>query len=310
MIVEHERMRIDPAYRAALTEAGLSSVTAVLGTLGDRLAAWSRTTDTVYISLPRSNLAVFLKRYHYPRWSSRMRLAFRGTLVQSSRAKSEYRVLAAMRRWGIQAVRPIAWGEQRLYGLVRSCFLITEAVPDAMSLATFIHRYGPGIARDAAGDVGRAGAAREPKLGLPEWAAIEAKRSILINLARQVRFMHDAGFVHRDLFWRNVLIRPLPNREFEFYFLDASVGRRIRVRQWRRESIVRDLAALGVMAPEFCSRADQLRFIRNYLGTDQIGDQERQWLEAVQERSKELRASEEQRMERQGVFDRMDASAA
>ena len=288
MISESSRMHIDPAYRAPLAKAGLASVAAVLGTIGDRLAAWSRATDTVYAALPGSNLAVYLKRYHYPRLRQRLRLAFRGTLFKASRAKSEYRVLASMRKLGIQAVRPIAWGERRRYGLVRSCFLITEAVPEAMSLATFIQLFARGHAPIS-----------------PD-TAIAVRRNILINLALQVRFMHEAGFVHRDLFWRNVLIRPLPNREFEFYFLDASVGRRIRVRHWRRDAIVRDLAALSVMAPEFCSRPDQLRFIRAYLGTDSLGDEERQWLELVQGESSILRASEEQRMRRQSVFDHID----
>lgn len=291
MIAESSRMRIDPAYRAPLSNAGLATVSAVLGTIGDRLAAWSRTTDTVYAALPGSNLAVYLKRYHYPRFRQRVRLAFRGTLFKASRARAEYRVLASMRKLGIQAVRPIAWGERRRYGLVRSCFLITEAVPEAMSLATFIHTFARG------------------HVSLSADAAIAVRRNILINLALQVRFMHEAGFVHRDLFWRNVLIRPLPNREFEFYFLDASVGRRIRVKHWRREAIVRDLAALGVMAPEFCSRPDQLRFIRAYLGTDSLGDEERQWLELVQSHSRALRASEEQRMRRQSVFDHIGQSA-
>ena len=72
---------------------------------------------------------------------------------------------------------------------------------------------------------------------------------------------------------------------------------------------MRDLAALSVMAPEFCSRPDQLRFIRAYLGTDSLVDEERQWLELVQNRSKELRASEEQRMRRQSVFDHIGPAA-
>src|SRR5262249_21879278 len=145
MIVERHRLHVDPPYRAALAEANMASVPGLLGTLGDRLVAWSRTTDTVCLTLPRSHLAVYLKRDHYPRFASRLRLALRGTLLTASRARAEYRVLAAMRRLGIQAVRPIAWGESRLYGFVRSCFLITEAVPEAISLASFIQTFGRGL---------------------------------------------------------------------------------------------------------------------------------------------------------------------
>lgn len=292
MLVTHDRMRIEWPFRAALAGAGLARVAEVLATLGDRLVAWSRTSDTVYQHLAPTNLAVYVKRYHYATLSKQLRVALRGGMLRASRARAEFRVLAAMRRWGIQAVRPIAWGERRRLGMVQSCFLITEAVPDAMSLATFIQRYGC------------------DRLGLEPTTATIARRRILTQLARQVRFMHDAGFVHRDLFWRNVLIRPLPNLDFEFYFLDASVGRRIRVKQWRRDHVVRDLAALAVMAPQFCSRPDELRFIRAYFGTDRIGAEEREWMELVQERTHALREAERGRLARQDIFDRFDQRPA
>ncbi|MFO0972234.1 MAG: lipopolysaccharide kinase InaA family protein [Phycisphaerae bacterium] len=292
MIVERDHMRIDPAYRVALADAGLATPGAILAMPGDRLVAWSRSSDTVFQLLAPSNLAVYVKRYHYPTLGKRMRVALRGGLLRDSRARAEYRILSAMRRWGIQAVRPVAWGERRLYGMVRSCFLVTEAVPEALSLATFIQRF----SRDG--------------LGLADDVAMAARRRILTQLARQVRFMHDSGFVHRDLFWRNVLIRPLPNLDFEFYFLDASVGRRIRVKQWRRDHVARDLAALGVLAPRFCSRADELRFIRAYFGAERIGEEEREWMERVQDETDVLRASEQERLARQGVFDRLAESPA
>jgi tRNA A-37 threonylcarbamoyl transferase component Bud32 len=287
MIIESDTMHIDAPYRAMLTETGLTSVPAVLSCMGDRLVAWSRSTDTIYTALPRSKSAIYVKRFHFPRWGVRLRSALRGTLLGGIRAKNEYRVLTLMRRLGIQAVRPIAYGVRRRYGFVSRSFLITEAVPESMALSTFIQRYGgtPGVGQSA--------------------TVIKLRRRILVQLARQIRHMHDAGFVHRDLFWRNVLIRPLPNQQFEFYFLDVSVGRRIRVRQWRQEAIVRDLAAMGVMAPAFCSRADQLRFIRAYLQINRIDDEARRWMELVQQRAAGMRALEHRRMSQQIVFERI-----
>ncbi len=302
MIGDWDRMRVDAPYRAMLGEAGLSSVPAVARLIGDRIAAWSRSSDTVYVSLPRSNSAVYVKRYHYVTWKRRLRAALRGGRPARSRARREYGVLRAMRRLGIQAVRPIAWGERRRWGLVRTCFLITEAVPEAMSLATFLQRYAePPSALHGEREAGGSSAWHD--------RAVRVRRTILTILARQIGHMHDAGFVHRDLFWRNVLIRALPNEEFEFYFLDASVSRRIRWRRFRQEAIVRDLAALAVLAPAFCSRADQLRFIREYLGTDHLREEERQLLGLVAERSIRYRASEELRMARQTVFDRLQPDA-
>jgi tRNA A-37 threonylcarbamoyl transferase component Bud32 len=114
---------------------------------------------------------------------------FRGTYFNNTRARNEYRVLALMRSLGIQAVKPIAFGERRIWHFCRSCFLITEAVPGAMSLVSFIRTF-----------------SRHPS----STKTRRVKLEILTSLAQQARHMHEAGFVHRDLFWRNVLIRPRP----------------------------------------------------------------------------------------------------
>ena len=281
-MLERDFIWIDAPFREQLRGAKLDSVRAVLACVGDRLAAWSRTSDTIWCELPFASSSVYVKRYHYPRWNHRLRGTFRGTFFNTSRARSEFLALRLMRELGIQAVRPIAFGERRIAHFVRSCFLITEAVPDAVALSSFIKTFGD--RRDL----------------------VQARRGrleILTSLARQVRHMHDAGFVHRDLFWRNVLIRFLPDSRFEFYFLDASVGKRIRMPQRRQDSIVWDIAAMGALAPNFCSKADQMRFLLTYLDTPRLSPQDRQWLRRVQVRSDLFRESEWQRLQRSHVFD-------
>lgn len=275
-----EKIIIDAPFRERLVAAGLSSVSAVLACVGDALAAWSRTTDAIRVESPVGG-SFYIKRYHYPRWKQRFRAMLRGTFFRNSRARNEYRTLMLMRKLGIQAVRPVAYGERRVFHFVRSCFLITETVPAAMSLATFIRNYSHHRATPL---------------------ARQARLEILTSLARQVRHMHEAGFVHRDLFWRNVLIRPLPDNRFEFYFLDASVGKRIRFAP-RQESIVRDIAAMSALAPEFCSKADQLRFLLEYLNTEKLTREDRAWIRRVEVRSDRFRDAELQRMERGSVFE-------
>ena len=280
--LQTEKMVIDRPFRDRLARAGLDRVGAVLATAGDMLAAWSRTTDAIRVDAPGDDGSFYVKRYHFPRWRHRWRGMLRGTFIQSSRARNEYHTLKLMRQLGIQAVRPVAYGERRIGHFLRSCFLITEAVPAAMSLASFIktfshHRATP-LAR-------------------------QARVEVLTTLARQVRHMHEAGFVHRDLFWRNVLIRPLPDHRFEFYFLDASVGKRIRLAPRRQDSIVHDIAAMSALAPEFCSKADQLRFLLEYLDTDHLTTEDRRWLRRVRIRSDLYRGVEMQRLERGALFE-------
>lgn len=280
LVTDH--MTMDRAYRERLISAKLDSVDGVLNCVGDKLAAWSRTSDTIRVDLNGGLTSLFVKRYHYPRFKQRLRGMFRGTLLMASRAKSEYKALRLMRQLGIQAIRPVAYGERRDCFFVRSCYLITEGVPDAMPLSAFIRTF-----------------ADERSSG----RSVRLRREILTALARQVRHMHEAGFVHRDLFWRNVLIRALPDDRFEFYFLDASVGKRIRLQQRRQESIVGDLAALGAVAPHFCSKADQLRFLLEYLDVDTLSGDNRTWLRRVQTRSDRLRPTELERIRRSTIFE-------
>lgn len=281
-IATSNSLTIDRPYGEQLRRCGLDSVPALLACVGHRLAAWSRSSDTIRYDLPDGSSQIYIKRYHYPRWRQRIRGMFRGTFFKSSRARSEYRALRLMRRLGIQGIRPIAYGERRIFHFVRSCFLVTEAVPEAMPLSSFIRTFAE-----------RRSSAK----------AVRLRREILTALARQVRHMHEAGFVHRDLFWRNVLIRSLPGDRFEFYFLDASVGKRIRLAQRRQENVVRDIAAMGAAAPYFCSKADQLRFLLVYLNTRKLDKENRRWLRRVQTHSDMLRPTELERLRRGSVFE-------
>jgi len=288
-MVSRDTLHIDPPFRERLVSAGLDGVARVLACRGDHLAAWSRTSDAIRVDLPENGGAIYVKRYHYPTLKRRWRGFFRGTFFGMSRARSEFRNLRQMRQLGIHAVRPIAWGERRTLHLVRSCFLITEAVPDALSLAAFVQTFH-----------------HRPMVR----SRVRARHEVLRSLAAEVRRMHEAGFVHQDLFWRNVLVRPLSGERFEFYVLDASLGRRIRVKAWRREKIVHDLAALSVLAPDFCTKSDQLRFIREYLGATTLGEEDRAWLTDVQKHWALYRRTERQRLERGRVFDRPPLSGS
>lgn len=289
-MLSSDLMVIDPPFRGRLAAHGLDTVARVLACGGDHLAAWSRTSDVIRVDFTDGPGAVFIKRYHYPRWRHRWRAFFRGVFFGASRARNEFHTLQRMRALGIHAVRPVAWGERRFTHFVQSCFLITEAVPEAMSLAAFAQSYG------------------RPEQG--RRASPRVRHEFLRSLAEEIRRMHEAGFVHQDLFWRNVLVRPLSQERFEFYFLDASLGRRIRRARARREKkFVYDLAALSVLAPDFCSRADQLRFMRTYLNASTLSETDRAWLLDVQRHWGLYRETELKRLRQGQVFDSIRPAA-
>jgi hypothetical protein len=253
-------MRIDPPYRDRLRACGLDTVTRVLSRVEGRIAAWSRTTDTLYVPSPDGTPGFYVKRYFFPSWVKRLRGTLRGTFFGMHRGHAEYRALNAMRALGISAVRPVAYGGQRVAHFLSACFLITEEVPDAPNLTAF--------ALDVAAGRRRLTPAQ--------------RRTMLRTLAEQIAALHATGFSHGNLFWRNLLVRHGPDQQPEFFLLDAQP-----LRAWERLGAnghwwQRELAQMAVSAMPFTSRAERLRFLRHYLGgaplTPQVKDQLRQVL--------------------------------
>jgi hypothetical protein len=292
-----DHIRTDPAYSEALRACGLDRVEAVLTRLHGRVAAWSRTTDTLYVPGPDGGPGFYLKRYYYRRWRNRVRGMFRGTFFGTHRGETEFRTLGQMRALGIPAVRPVAYGSRRVGHFVTACFLITEEVPQAANLTSF--------ACDAATGVRTVGPAQ--------------RRAMARQLAHQVSEMHAVGFSHGQLFWRNVLVRTGPHGEPEFFFLDAHPAKPWQrfsrpLRWWQSE-----LAHVAASATPFTSRTERLRFARHYFGVERLTPELKCQVREVVHDARRWRRHEAQRIKMSNLFDdwnrqleseRADATAA
>ncbi len=268
-----DSIRIDPAYSERLRRLGLDRVGAVLERTDGRVVAWSRTTDTVYIPDPTGEPGFYVKRYHYPRWKNRTRSALRGTLLGAHRGLAEFRLLRRMIRLGLPAVRPVACGARRVAGFVAACFLITEEVPGAVNLTTF------------ASELARGRRKIEPR----------QRRALVRRLARQVRALHETGFQHRQLFWRNLLVRFDLLERGEFFFLDprpVRAGRRVLPRDFW----VRELAQLAVSAAPFTTRSERLRFLLDYFQVPRATDELRQQMRQIERYARRWHDHERQRI--------------
>ena len=114
--------------------------------------------------------------------------------------------------------------------------------------------------------------------------------------------MHDAGFVHGSLAWRDILIRPNGQGEFEFAFLDPQRVRLYRLVGFRRFGFLHDVSTLAATAMLVCSRADRLRFARAYLGRQRLNRRDLKWLNAITRRAEPLVERERHRMEVNEIF--------
>ena len=192
------------------------------------------------LQLPDRSLEVWYKQYDYPPGS--WRYAWR-----ISKARREYLSYAHMMRLGVQCATPVACGEERdSLRRLRRAFIVTVSIPDAKPLVVFVKANHPG--RDA-------------------------RESILRDLARMTRKAHDGGFIHRDLWVRNVLVNWQSPTKPAVWWIDSPKG---AVWRWlARFGKTLDLASLNKGAAGFSTRSERLRFLKEYLGESQNGELKR-----------------------------------
>ncbi|MDR1661650.1 MAG: lipopolysaccharide kinase InaA family protein [Azoarcus sp.] len=153
------------------------------------------------------------------------------------RVQTEWRNLLAFREWGIPTARLIAYGLERRYGGFQRGALVTEEIRGASDLARLAQE-------------------NDARLRDRDWLS-----QVSAQVARLARRMHDAGFVHNDLHWRNLLVSegdaPI------VYLIDCPKGG-----FWRgpflNYRIVKDLACLDKRAKYHLTRARRLRFYLDY----------------------------------------------
>lgn len=280
-------MKMTDDGRRLAASFGLRSTADIIRTLGDRVVAWSRTTDT--IRLGDGDHTIYVKRYRYPRWKHRVRGMFRGTLFGEHRARREFRALEKLRRIGAPVVRPLGWGHRRRFGFVTLSYLITEGEPGAMSLAHFANEHL--LRRDD--------------------ASVRVTRLKLVReLAGTIRRLHEGGLIHGNLFLRNILVRPRPGGEHEFIFLDAVRVRRVSADDPLDPLIIGDLAGLASIGPDVCRRAEVLAFAKEYLGVRELGHRERAWIRRVIDAGRTRRDHERYRLRVEKYFRREATDAA
>ena len=280
-MIHTDHIRTDSAYDGRLERCGLRTVSEILSRIGDRVAAWSRTTDTIYVRTENGQPGFYVKRYAYPRWQNRLRGMFRGTFLGVHRGQAEFRALHTMCRLGISGVRPVAHGSRRIGHFINSCFLITEEVPEARNLTSFAREVADGTMR----------------------ISNQQRTAISRLLADQVSRMHAAGFVHGKMFWRNILVRIHADGEPEFFFLDARPPARMKRLSSNAACRREELAHLAASAMPFTTRADRLRFACKYYGTKRLSPELRGELAEIERLAARFRRHETQRIKMNDLFD-------
>ena len=194
------------------------------------------------------------RRYYLKRYTGAGKNPLRRWFARP-RVRAEWENLQAFATWGVPTARLVAWGEQRRNGRFVRGALITEEIRDTVDLAKM-----------AIGE--------DPRLRDRNWVA-----RVSSQLARITRTLHDHGFTHNDLKWRNVLVTGA--EEPVVYLIDCPNGG-FWPKPFLHYRIVKDLACLDKVARHQLSRTQRLRFLLAYLETDQLTPEGKRWVRAIE----------------------------
>ena len=217
---------------------------------------------------------LYVKKYWYPTSGDRWSGFHRGTFWGVSKVRREFENLARLRAWGLDAPAPVAYGEERQAGWLHRSFLISEGIPDPLSLDLFIRDLSP---------------------TLPASEQRQLRRELIGRLADYLRRMHEHRFVHHDFFWRNIL---LSGRSLAHFFLIDSHKGRCWKPWMETRSRAKDLATLDAPAPSFFRRSERLRFFLRYRGQRRLTRDDKQLLRLVLRLAEPMRPAQLERVRR------------
>jgi tRNA A-37 threonylcarbamoyl transferase component Bud32 len=168
----------------------------------------------------------YVKRYH-------VRLKGFWKAFGRSRPMVEARNVTYFARLGIPVPQIVGYGRQRILGLFIRGAIVTKEVPQAIDLQTLF------------------------RTRADLWKNRPWFFQVLRLVANYVWRIHEDGFTHGDLKWRNILVTTMD--EPCVFFIDCPRGGRKSSFSWR-QFVVKDLASLDRPAAKHLSRATRLRF--------------------------------------------------
>jgi len=175
---------------------------------------------------------------------SRRWFGLRG-LLAPQRVVREARNLLFFRERGLSTATVVAYGLERSFGSFVRGALVTEEVPNTCDVASSVRQHPEYLKHK------------------PWFDAVSRQ------VAEMTRALHEAGFAHNDLKWRNLLVDG--GQPPTVYLIDCPFGNH----WWRvflQYRIVKDLASLDREARVHLSRSQRLRFYLSYAGLSRLDE--------------------------------------
>jgi len=138
---------------------------------------------------------------------------------------------------------PIAMVEKTGRSLVKSSFILTEYINDAIPSYIYVRDSLEYVCNKAEN-------------------SFASKRTFIETFARSFSNLHKSNIYHADLKGGNVLVKEINNHEWEFYYVD--LDRVFFKKKIKKNCIIKNLIQLNASLPNAFSFADRMRFFKSY----------------------------------------------
>ncbi len=197
-----------------------------------------RRVVTLKIPKEQETFEIFVK-HHRLSWKETLK-----DLLHISKARHEWKRTHQIADLGIQTVPPLAIGEKREWGFLRESYFVSKRIPSCETLHDFVLRE------------------KEKKHSS---SFLAWKRKLISDVAVLIAKIHKKGIDHRDLHAGNILIE-WGGERYQLRLLDLDRAHIQSHLSFRRR--VFELAQFNMFFTLFVSRADRLRFFKEYYSYD------------------------------------------
>jgi tRNA A-37 threonylcarbamoyl transferase component Bud32 len=255
---------VEPVYKSAFEQLGLTSIDAFFAFQGDKNLAKAnlaphRSRIEFQIDTPATTL--FLKRYDNPPMSAQFK-NWISTKKRISFGFAEFETTSKLLSLGINTPKSVAWGQLRGCFFEKHSFIITEKVPQGES----IERRLPDCFNSSV-----------------TLENLKLRRQFISRLAEFIKKFHETGFRHRDLYFSHIFL----TADSQFYLID--LARAFRPAVFSERYRIKDLAELNYSAPtRYFSNADRLRFYNAYAGESKLKSRDKTLIRKIIRKTRQI----------------------
>ncbi|MCM8534914.1 MAG: hypothetical protein NE334_03135 [Lentisphaeraceae bacterium] len=232
--IHGRKLYIADGWKEKIAEFGLTEEVDWLTLKPGELASGSHRVNAYKVTL-KDGQSVYFKTYSFH--GQYMDYFFR-----KSKCAIEVNSYQTIKNIGVPTIEPLAFGEDRLFGMLKSCTVVTLGVDDTTQLEDFAYKV---------------------------WRHMEpadkkkAFEDIFNETAKYTAMIHDNNFFHYDLKWRNILVKK-EGDNYKTVWIDCPRGQTLNLRSDRGRMV--DLSCLARLALSYLTKTQRYRFLVKYLG--------------------------------------------